>query len=234
MNEKSKFYVFERKEIILLVVLVILTSITSFMFGAHIASEYSFNKSGNNSSDLQQITTETKKVDFASQEEEKVEELVKKEEKKVDINKKIEDSLKQKMIEEFSQENKKFVKPAPVQKEVKQVQQPAMQESIEMVERKDVEQKAEQTSDDMGQDSFKGKYTAQLSSFQSLAEAKEFAEGFKVLGYNPIIYEKNIPGRGNWFRVSIGVFGSLTELKAYILKNKSLFAERDYVPRKFD
>ncbi|EQC52370.1 SPOR domain-containing protein, partial [Bacteriovorax sp. DB6_IX] len=90
------------------------------------------------------------------------------------------------------------------------------------------------SAQEQSDDNFSGKYTIQLSSFQSLAEAKQFAEGFKVLGYNPIINEKNIPGRGNWFRVSLGVFNSLSETKDYILKHKSLFAERDYVLTKFE
>lgn len=239
MNEKSNFYVFERKEIFLVILFVILIAITSFLFGLKIGSGYSFQDTGNTSSDLQQITTETKKVDFISTEEEKVQKLVKKEEasKREDINDKIEKSLKQKMIDEFSQENKKFAKPAmdtatEVKAENTAVAQPKVVEPAKEVVVAEPEVQAPQMEEK--EDSFAGKYTIQLSSFQSLAEAKEFAEGFKVLGYNPIINEKNIPGRGNWFRVSIGVFDSLAETKNYILKNKSLFAERDYVLTKFD
>jgi cell division septation protein DedD len=239
MNEKSNFYVFERKEIFLVILFVILIAITSFLFGLKIGSGYSFQNTGNTSSDLQQITTETKKVDFISTEEEKVQKLVKKEEatKREDINEKIEKSLKQKMIDEFSQENKKFAKPAVDMNAMEKMNKP-MEEKQPMAkpqEEAKVEEPAAQAPQvEEKEDSFSGKYTIQLSSFQSLAEAKEFAEGFKVLGYNPIINEKNIPGRGNWFRVSIGVFNSLAETKNYILKNKSLFAERDYVLTKFD
>lgn len=235
MNEKSNFYVFERKEIILVILFVIVTAITSFIFGLNIGANHAYEKAGHTGNDLKQITTETPKVDFTSTQEEKVEEIVKKEEtKKVDINKEIQDSLKQKMIEEFSKENKKFVNAAPVQKnemaEAPKVEAAPEQKIVEPDQVMEEAPSAQEQSDD----NFSGKYTIQLSSFQSLAEAKQFAEGFKVLGYNPIINEKNIPGRGNWFRVSLGVFNSLSETKDYILKHKSLFAERDYVLTKFE
>jgi len=249
MNDKSNFYVFERKEVFLVILFVILVAITSFLFGLKIGSGYSFQNSGNTGSDLQEITTKTNKVDFTSTEEEKVEKLVKKEEKKQreDVNQEIEKSLKQKMIEEFSNENKKFSDKVPsmdspsgnnrmdtANSDTSQ-QQSINSKPTAKVEKVDMAQdSSNQVNEDNSQDSFQGKYTIQLSSFQTLNEAKEFAEGFKVLGYNPIINEKDIPGRGNWFRVSIGVFDSLVETKNYILKNKSLFAERDYVLTKFD
>jgi cell division protein FtsN len=239
MNEKTNFYVFEKKEILLITVLVLLVAITSFLFGLKIGSHYSFDSSGLGEGERQAITTEAQKVDLTSTEEEKVADILEKQQTqeqtadgKNDINEKIQESLKQKMLEEFSNENKKFnddeastapapapsvaAKPEPI------VEAPAATPVVE-------EAPAVPASDD-----FSGKYTIQLASYQSLAEAKDFAEGFKVLGFNPIINEAELPGKGNWFRVSLGVFDNISQAKDFVMKNKSVFAERDYVFIQFD
>lgn len=233
MNDKSNFYVFEKKEVFLVILFVILVSITSFLFGLKMGSGYSFEQAGNTSSDLEKISTENAKVDFSSTEEERVNEFIKtnnQDVKKEDINKKVEESLKQKMIEEFNNENtKKFnpetTKVAPEKKEIPIVEPT---ESLVSVDNSDsvVEEKEA--------DNFSGKFTIQLGSYQTIKEATEFAEGFKVLGYNPIINESTVAGRGNWFRVSIGVFDNLNDAKSYLLKNKSLFANREYFFFQFD
>src|SRR5690606_27564903 len=45
-----------------------------------------------------------------------------------------------------------------------------------------------------------GKFTVQLGSYNSMEDAKQFAEGFTVRGYSPIINEVKIEGKGNWYR----------------------------------
>jgi len=64
MNEKSNFYVFERKEIFLVILFVILVSITSFLFGLKMGSGYSFEKTGHNESDLEMISTPARRLIF--------------------------------------------------------------------------------------------------------------------------------------------------------------------------
>lgn len=83
-------------------------------------------------------------------------------------------------------------------------------------------------------DDFTGKFTIQLGSHRSKSEAEEFANGFKYRGYNPIINEVEISGRGTWFRTSLGVFSSLEEAKAYIKKEQELFRGQDYVIGRFE
>ncbi|CAN0060821.1 unnamed protein product [Chrysoparadoxa australica] len=83
-------------------------------------------------------------------------------------------------------------------------------------------------------DKFSGKYTIQLGSHRSVEEAEAFAEGFKVRGYNPIINEVEIPNRGIWYRVSLGVFDTITDAKDYVKKEQSLFQGQDYVFVRFD
>ncbi|MBK23154.1 MAG: hypothetical protein CME70_04035 [Halobacteriovorax sp.] len=83
-------------------------------------------------------------------------------------------------------------------------------------------------------DDFAGKFTIQLGSHRSKSEAEEFANGFKYRGYNPIINEVDISGRGTWYRTSLGVFSSIEEAKAYIKKEMELFRGQDYVIGRFE
>lgn len=77
--------------------------------------------------------------------------------------------------------------------------------------------------------SMSGKYTIQLGSYNSAEDAKQFAEGFTVRGYSPIINEVKIQGKGTWYRVSLGLFSNLEEAKAYIKQEQSLFAGQEHV-----
>jgi cell division protein FtsN len=74
-----------------------------------------------------------------------------------------------------------------------------------------------------------GKYTIQLGSYPDLDEAKQFAEGFTVRGYSPIINETTLESKGTWYRVSLGLFATVEEAKGYIKNEQSLFSGQDYV-----
>lgn len=74
-----------------------------------------------------------------------------------------------------------------------------------------------------------GKYTIQLGSYNTADEAKQFAEGFTVRGYSPIINEVKIEGKGTWYRVSLGLFNSVEEAKTYIKQEQSLFSGQEHV-----
>jgi DedD protein len=60
----------------------------------------------------------------------------------------------------------------------------------------------------------KGRYTLQLSSFQTRAEADAFSAELKKAGYSLSITEANVPGKGTWFRVRLGAYGSHDEALA--------------------
>ena len=71
--------------------------------------------------------------------------------------------------------------------------------------------------------SFIGKYTIQLGSYRTLDEAKNFAQGFLVRGYKPLVREVEVRGQGVWYRVSLGVFESISAATQYIQKESVLF-----------
>jgi septal ring-binding cell division protein DamX len=74
-----------------------------------------------------------------------------------------------------------------------------------------------------------GKFTIQLGSYNTMEEAKQFAEGFTVRGYSPILNEVKIDGKGKWYRVSLGLFKTVEEAKAYIKNEQSLFSGQDHI-----
>jgi len=77
-------------------------------------------------------------------------------------------------------------------------------------------------------DSLSGKFTIQLGSHRTLKEAEAFAEGFRARGYNPIINQIEIKGKGTWYRVSLEAFNNAEEAKAYVGREKTLFMGQDY------
>jgi septal ring-binding cell division protein DamX len=79
------------------------------------------------------------------------------------------------------------------------------------------------------QSSMVGKFTIQLGSYNTMEEAKQFAEGFTVRGYSPIINEVKIQGKGDWYRVSLGLFNTVEEAKAYVQAEQSLFSGQDHI-----
>lgn len=81
---------------------------------------------------------------------------------------------------------------------------------------------------------YAGKFTIQLGSYDQVGDAQKFADGFRIRGYNPIINEVELKGRGTWYRVSLGVFDNASEAKEYILQEKTLFEGQDYVIARFD
>ena len=61
-----------------------------------------------------------------------------------------------------------------------------------------------------------GAWTVQLSAYQDKAEADRFAAGLRDKGYAPYIVEASIPGKGTWFRVRMGRFGTKDAASRYM------------------
>ncbi|MDP1824648.1 MAG: SPOR domain-containing protein [Archangium sp.] len=61
-----------------------------------------------------------------------------------------------------------------------------------------------------------GAWTVQLSAYQDRAEADRFAAGLRDKGYAPYIVEATIPGKGTWFRVRMGRFGTKEAASRYM------------------
>jgi len=62
------------------------------------------------------------------------------------------------------------------------------------------------------QDKAKSRFLLQLSSFQDRAEADAFARRFGA--QSAYVVATEIPGKGTWYRVRVGSYGSLQEAAA--------------------
>jgi cell division protein FtsN len=58
----------------------------------------------------------------------------------------------------------------------------------------------------------KGRFLLQLSSFQDRGEADAFARRFA--GQNAYVVASEIPGKGTWYRVRVGSYGTMQEAAA--------------------
>lgn len=205
MNENTKLYVFAKKEVALIFIFMVLIAVSAFVLGVKIGKNYSYLQSGYTPEDRA-------KVDMLSGQEEQLNQAIEKREE-VDPEKLKDDThraLEERLKEEIETPPK--AEATPVEAETSETSE---------------------TSQVSGDD-FAGKFTIQLGSHRSKTEAEEFANGFKYRGYNPIINEVDISGRGTWYRTSLGVFSSAEEAKAYIKKEMELFRGQDYVIGRFE
>ena len=194
MEENNKVIVFEKKEIVLVLIFVAVLIITSFTLGIRLGKKLTLDEAGIKPADH-------KTVELKSNLEEDVEQTVAEESKLTD-----EEKLKKLMDESktrLSDELEKF--------------------SV------DDKAQANQSVEKKTSNAMTGKYTIQLGSYPTIEEAKQFAEGFTVRGYSPIINETSIDDKGTWYRVSLGLFSTAEEAKAYIKNEQSLFSGQDYV-----
>lgn len=207
MDSKTKLFVFAKKEVGLIFIFMILIAITSFVLGVKIGKNYSLEMAGVTPTD------EKKVVELLSKKEEDLEAIKKNAEAHTVESGDIEHKLQEKISEEFgdgAHASSATAAPAP------HATAPNM--STEK----------EHAAPASHKDGLSGKFTIQLGSHRSLKEAEEFAEGFKARGYDTIINQTDIKGKGTYYRVSLGAFSNMDEAKSYIAKEKTLFIGQDY------
>lgn len=220
MEENSKLFVFEKKEVILIFVFIVLISVISFTLGVRTGKglslkEDNFTKQDVKTIDLKSVDEEY--VDSVVEDNQTAKETVDpKMDTKVDDQSEMEKRLREEM-EKLASEDVDKVSPA-----VK------VNEKSEVVEtNKPLEDIYNRNRD------FKGKYTIQLYSNQSEESAKDFADGFIAKGYDVIVNEVVLAGKGKWYRVSIGVFDTVNDAKEYLSKESKLFQENKYLIQQF-
>jgi cell division protein FtsN len=208
MDSKTKLYVFAKKEVALIFIFMILIAITSFVMGVKIGKNYSFEMAGVTPEDQKKV------VELLSKKEEALEDIKKNAEAHTVESSDIEHKLQEKISAEFGGT----------------VQAAGAEHGTTASAGHAVNMSTEKSSHDGGKsvDGLSGKFTIQLGSHRTLKEAEDFAEGFKARGYDTIINQIEIKGKGTWYRVSLGAFTSMEEAKTYINKEKTLFIGQDY------
>lgn len=210
MDSKTKLYVFAKKEVALIFIFMILIAITSFVMGVKIGKNYSLEMAGITKEDQKKV------VELLSKKEEQLEEIKKNAEAHQVESGDIESKLQEKISAEFGVEGG----PAPTGAHGAAAVAPAHGPMST--------EPAKREAGHAGKDGLTGKLTIQLGSHRTLKEAEDFAEGFKARGYDPIINQIDIKGKGTWYRVSLGAFNTNEEARAYIAKEKTLFIGQDY------
>lgn len=194
MEENNKVIIFEKKEIALILIFVVVLIITSFTLGIRLGKKLSLKEVGIKDEDVQTVQK------LKSVAEEDAEATVAEDSKLTDEEKlkKLMDESKTRLSDELEKFSSEDQNSTPV---------------------------------DAGapRSSSTGKFTIQLGSYNTVEEAKQFAEGFTVRGYSPIINEVKIEGKGKWYRVSLGLFNSVDEAKTYIKNEQSLFSGQDHI-----
>ena len=210
MEENNKLFVFEKKEVILIFLFIILIAVISFTLGVRTGKQLSLKHDDYTKTDVQNINL--KSVD-----EEYVDSVV--EPEKNDF--------------EASMNNEVTSEPTNTDSEMEQ----RLKEEMEKLasEKADTATKVEAPKEEATpvveepKNNYEGKYTIQLFSHQSAEAAQEFADVFKLKGYDVIINEVVIPGKGKWYRVSVGIFNTVNDAKEYLDKEKALFQDQNYL-----
>ncbi|MBC7429827.1 MAG: SPOR domain-containing protein [Bacteriovorax sp.] len=205
MDSKTKLYVFAKKEVALIFIFMILIAVTSFVLGVKIGKNYSMEMAGITKEDQKKV------IELLSNKEEELSTIKANPEANAVESSDIENKLQEKISEEFGKKDGKpaehGMSTAPVKTEAAHAEAPKQSTT---------------------KDALSGKFTIQLGSHRTLKEAEAFAEGFRARGYNPIINQIEIKGKGTWYRVSLEAFNTAEEAKAYVGREKTLFMGQDY------
>ncbi len=224
MEEKSKVFVFDKMEVALVLVFTVVVASLSFVFGVKVGKSFSYQEAGLGKQ-------ERELVDYKSVQEEEAQAIFDKMEKEPIKKEEVSDVSMDELKKEFEHLDAGTLAPQPKQ-ETKVVTIKEDMNRLDSDSASATEKLPEGVQEGKKAD-FVGKYTIQLGSYRTLEEAQSFAEGFAARGYNPIINEVDLQGRGVWFRVGLGSFQSVAAAKDYIQNESSLFNGQEYVITEF-
>ncbi len=243
MDEKTKLYVFDKKEVILIFLFLVIVALVSFLLGLRFGKSVALKTHGYTQSDIQRVGL------MSDQEEKIVDEIqnINKEnlaKKKLKSRQELDERYMKGLQKELLQLQKNTDGAGNVKGGLKQVKSEAAQVEVAQTSKSEMKKNKQETKskkvvksetkNDLGMKveskaDFLGKFTIQLGSHKSLKDAQEFADAFVIRGYDPIINEVKLRERGVWYRVSLGIFESVKEAKKYVKKEESLFQGQDYV-----
>lgn len=220
MEDNSKLFVFDKKEVILIFVFMILITITSFTLGVRFGKSIYLAQQGITPKDIETI-------DLKSVEEESIESITESNNDEVKTQTSDDSQTLSETEERIKEEINKLANPSESTK-VEMKPETTSKEEV-------IENETAQSFDEIykSEVSLTGKYTIQLASFDDKKEAQTFADGFIASGYDAIVNKVEIPSKGSWYRVSVGLFDNLNDAKDYLEKEKKFFKGKDYLIKKF-
>ena len=224
MEDNSKLFVFEKKEVLLIFVFIGLISVISFTLGVRTGKQLALKNENYTQEDVQNINL--KSVD-----EEYVEKVVEDKsensfEKSMDQNETGKEDKSDAMVSRLKEEMEKLAN------EKVNVDSKKKEEAVKENEMDTSDNHSSVKVENGSQEVMSEKYTIQVFSHQNRQIAEEFADSFIAKGYDVIINEVIIPGKGKWYRVGIGAFQSVNEAEDYLEKEKALFQDHKYLIQK--
>ncbi len=232
MEDKNKLFVFEKKEVILIFLFIILIAVIAFTLGVRTGKQLSLKHDGYDNTDIQNINLKSVDEEYVdsvvdskaqteptgSNFESSIESVNQNPSGTIDTDDSLSDSEMERRLKE---EMEKLASDKP-SKVIKREEKEDRAKAASPVSRNESE--SLDTSPN-----YDGKYTIQLFSHQSQEAAQEFADVFRLKGYDVIINEVVIPGKGKWYRVSIGIFENVNQAKDYLNSEKDLFQNQNYI-----
>jgi hypothetical protein len=211
LEDKSKLFVFEKKEVILIFFFMVVITVTAFTLGVKVGKGIFIDSVGVTKPDIQ------KTIDLQSVEEEGANNL--------DEGTNLEDSLNKEDLTQQGLQDKLNSEFGDVVKEDTPVEMDTLApEPTEIVV---VPETPEELYIDG--DANAGKFTIQLVSLETRAEAEKYAEPFVAANYTVVINQASVPDKGTWYRVGIGLFDTHEEATSYLEQEKSLFRGKRYL-----
>jgi septal ring-binding cell division protein DamX len=211
LEDKSKLFVFEKKEVILIFFFMVVITVTAFTLGVKVGKGIFIDSVGITKPDIQ------KTIDLQSVEEEGANNL--------DEGTNLEDSLNKEDLTQQGLQDKLNSEFGNLVKEERPVDiDTSTTEPIEVTA-------SPEAPEDLfiDGDANAGKFTIQLVSLETRAEAEKYAEPFVAANYTVVINEASVPNKGTWYRVGIGLFDTQEEAKNYLEQEKSLFRGKRYL-----
>lgn len=211
MEDSSKLFVFEKKEVLLIFVFVVLIASTAFTLGLRIGKGLESNEKKMTANSVEDLNLKS----IIEEDAEKIS-LQKNDRESDDIlDNEDESSLR------LNDLDKKF-------KEVVKEKEGETQSGIDVINKPLVEQ----DSTSLKKRNLSGKFTIQLSSKDNRDAAIEFAEPFRAAGYDVIVNSAKVEGK-EWYRISIGAFNSKIEANEFMQNENDLFQDKDYIIKQF-
>ena len=224
MEHRQRLFIYDRKEVAVLIFLAIMVSIFAFTFGVHMGKRLGPKLMTGAEQDPKQVQTIADKLPNRQE----LTEAAK------DAPQAAEETLNDTLHEEVKKSGVKLDTPRQVELPEKPHSanagattltppEKAMEKSLEKVVEKEkapmaaVPPTVEQPP--------QGKYTLQISSYQSIGEARDRVTALKADGLSPFVREVELKEKGKWYRIYLGGYSSKSEAE----KAGALYREKHLI-----
>lgn len=222
-EDNSKLFVFDKKEVILIFVFVVVIIVTSFTLGVRVGKGLSLKSDGYTKEDI------SKTVDLKSVEEEQADNIVNDtsfegslSDDKTDTQSKLDDLADPERLD------KEFSGISNDSEDSLESQMPSdLKKKTTELDKKVEEAVAKELTPKEG-NQLQGKFTINLASKKTRAEAEEYAAPYMASDLEVVINKVNTVSKGTWYRIGVGVFDSYDNAKSFLEKNPIFFKGKKY------